>query len=60
MIEKWKDKILDVERAPEPEEIIWKNLGHSGKLKLKWRILTNCLALISMVIASAIMIIINY
>lgn len=39
------NETLFVERAPEPNDIIWENLGYSDSFKIKRRFITNLLTL---------------
>ena len=37
------DEILYIERAPEPNDVIWENLGYTDAFKFKRRTITNLL-----------------
>lgn len=39
----YRDNVLYIERAPEPNDIIWENLGYSDSFKFKRRAITNSL-----------------
>lgn len=50
----FKGNDLYIERAPEPNDIIWDNLGYSDSFKLKRRTITNLLTLCLLIICFGI------
>eukprot|EP00828_Plagiopyla_frontata_P046606 TRINITY_DN8335_c0_g1_i5.p2 TRINITY_DN8335_c0_g1~~TRINITY_DN8335_c0_g1_i5.p2 ORF type:complete len:162 (-),score=18.72 TRINITY_DN8335_c0_g1_i5:64-549(-) len=55
-----KDKFINIERAPEPSDILWQNQGIDSMTRIKWRLVTYCVTFFLLVASYALILGINY
>ena len=56
----FKGQILQVRRAPEPDDVLWENLGVSWEVKMKKRLMTTFATVSILVMSFVIILIISY
>ena len=56
----YQDILLYVKRAPEPNDVIWENLGFSNAFRFKRRVFTNIATLLVLVVCFIIIFLISY
>ncbi len=56
----FKGNVLTIKRAPEPDDVLWENLGVKWDVKLKKRLMTNLATLSILTMSFVIILIISY